>query len=199
MSHDSVILSLYKRIRLFRKYGYDLPASRKYLLEKCIPFVGKVLEIGSGKGHFTACLAKKRFKIISVDLDPDALRISKKHLTALKLSKQVLFRKINAEKLPFPSRSFNQVVSIDIFHHAKNPFRCLREMMRVTQKNLLIADLNKKGMRVMDRVHQLEGKKHESSRISFKALKRHLERNGFLVKSYRHNCHQIFQAQRRDL
>jgi len=156
-----------------------------------------VLEIGTGKGHLTACLAKKGFRVVSVDLDPETLKTAKKHLAALKLEKRVRLRRMDAGKLLFPSRSFDRVISVDFFHHAKNPLRCLREMMRVAGKTLLVADLNKKGMRIMDRVHGIEGKKHETSRITFRAIKAGLRKNGFTVKSYRHTCHQIFLAHRR--
>ena len=132
-----------------------------------------------------------------MDLDPDTLKTAKAHLAALKLGKHVIFRKMNAEKILFSSRSFDHVISVDFYHHAKNPVRCLREMMRVTRKALLIVDLNKKGMRIMDRVHRKEGSKHEDSRIAFQAMKTCLMKNGFTVKSYRHTCHQIFLAQRR--
>ena len=199
MRANQVLSSLRKRTRAFKKCGYDLPASRNYIFWKCGFRKGTVLEIGSGKGHLTACLAKKGLKIISLDLDPESLRTARMHLAAMKLSKYAIFRRMNAEKLLFPSQSFDQVISVDFFHHAKDPVRCLKEMMRVTRKTLVIADLNKKGMRIMDRVHRSEGKKHEASRISFEDLKSHLVKNGFIVKRYRHICHQIFITQRRSL
>ncbi|MFH1799662.1 MAG: class I SAM-dependent methyltransferase [Candidatus Omnitrophota bacterium] len=194
---DSVLLSLRKRTRQFKRYGYDLPASRRFIWKLSGICHGEVLEIGTGKGHLTALLAQKGLKIISVDLDGEVLKTAKTHLSALKLSKRVSLRKMNAERLRFKSRSFDNVISIDFFHHARNPLRCLREMMRVTRKTLTIADLNQNGMRIMDLVHKSEGKRHETPKIPFGDLKKHFLAHHFNVKSYRHPCHQIFVAQRR--
>ena len=198
MNECSVLAVLHKRTRQFKRCGYDLPDSRDYLWKKSGIRNGKVLEIGTGKGHLTALLARKGLKIISVDLDGEALKTAKAHLSALKLSSPVSLRKMNAEKLRFNSGSFDNVISMDFFHHAKNPLRCLREMIRVTRKTLAIADLNQNGMRIMDLVHKSEGKKHETPKIPFPDLKKHLLAHNFNVKSYRHPCHKIFVAQRRN-
>ena len=199
MSRLSVLSNLQKRLRQFKRYGYDLPASRNYILRKsgirCVP----VLEVGTGKGHLTVLLAKKCPNVTSIDLDPGSLRIAKIHLSTLKLGQRVRLRNMNAERIRFQPRSFDHVISVDFFHHAKRPLRCLKEMMRVTRKTLTIADLNKRGMRIMDLVHKSEGKRHETPKIPFQALKKYLRTNGFNVKSYRHPCHKIFVAQRRSL
>ena len=195
---ELVLSSLQKRLREFKRHGYDLPASRRFIWKLSGIRHGKVLEIGTGKGHLTALLAQKGLKITSVDLDGEVLKTAKAHLSALKLSQGVSLRKMNAEKLRFNSRSFDNVISMDFFHHAKNPIRCLREMMRVSRKTLVIADLNQNGMRIMDLVHQSEGKTHEKPKIPFRDLKKHLLAHHFNVKSYRHPCHNIFVAQRRN-
>jgi len=195
---NPVLSSLQKRLREFNRHGYDLRASRRFIWKLSGIRRGKVLEIGTGKGHLTALLAQKGLEIISVDLDGEALKTAKAHLSALKLSRRVSLRKMNAEKLRFKSRSFDNMISMDFFHHAKNPLRCLREMLRVTRKTLTIADLNQNGMRIMDLVHKGEGKKHETPKIPFRVLKKHLLAHNFNVKSYRHPCHIIFVAQRRN-
>ena len=41
-----------ERQALFRRFGYDSVASRKFVLEKAMPLPGHVLEIGTGKGRF---------------------------------------------------------------------------------------------------------------------------------------------------
>lgn len=195
---DLVLSALRKRNRQFKQYGYDLPASRRFAWELSGIRHGKVLEIGTGKGHLTALLARKGLKIVSIDLDGEVLKTAKAHLSALKLSQRVSLRKMNAENLRFNSGSFDNVISMDFFHHAENPLRCLREMMRVTRKILVIADLNQNGMRIMALVHKSGGGKHETPKIPFGGLKKHLLAHNFNVKSHRHPCHQIFVAQRRN-
>jgi len=194
----SVLSSLKKKTQQLKQYGYDLAASREFIWKVSGIRHGQVLEIGTGKGHLTALLSQKGLQVISVDLDGEVLKTAKAHLSALKLSRHASLRKMNAEKLLFKSENFDNVISVDFFHHAKNPLRCLREMMRVARKTLTIADLNQHGMQIMDLVHKSEGKKHETSKISFRDLKKQLLAHHFNVKSYRHPCHQIFVAQRRN-
>jgi len=195
---NSVLLSLRKRNWQFKQCGYDLPASRKLIWELSGICRGTVLEIGTGKGHLTVLLAKKGLKITSVDLDGEALKTAKAHLSALRLRKRVSLQKMNAENLLFTSGSFDNLISVDFFHHAKNPLRCLREMMRVTRKTLVIADLNQNGMRIMAFMHKKEEKIHETPEIPFRDLKQHLLAHHFNVKSYRNPCHTLFVAQRRN-
>lgn len=195
---NPVLSSLQKRLREFKRYGYDLSASRRFIWKLSGIRRGKVLEIGTGKGHLTALLAQKGLDIVSVDLDDEVLKTAEAHLSALKLNQRVSLRKMNAEKLRFKSGSFDNVISVDFFHHAQNPFCCLREMVRVTRKTLIIADLNQNGTRILDLVHKNEGKRHETPRIPFGDLKQHLLAHHFNVNSYRHPCHQIFVAQRRN-
>ncbi|MCM8776518.1 MAG: class I SAM-dependent methyltransferase [Candidatus Omnitrophica bacterium] len=194
-----VVLQIRKRLRLFKKYGYDLPASRQYFLKKVCFCKGPVLEIGTGKGHLTVAMAKRGLQVISLDSDPKQLAVARVHLKALKLSGYVRFKKMNAEKLRFKTQAFDSVVSMDFFHHAQKPLRCLKEMMRVTKRTLAIADLNKNGMAVMGRLHKSEGKTHEISKIPFRALREYLLKNGFKVKNFRHQCHAMIIAQRREL
>lgn len=199
MNKCIVLSTLQKRLREFKQCGYDLPLSRRFIWKLSGIRQGKVLEIGTGKGHLTVLLARKGLKVISLDLDKEVLKTAKAHLSALKLDKRVSLRKMNAEKLRFKSGSFDNVISMDFFHHAKNPLHCLREMMRVARKTLVIADLNQNGMRIMDLVHKSEGKRHETPKVPFWNFKKYLLAHHFNVKSYRHPCHTIFIAQRRGL
>lgn len=197
MNKKPVLSDLKKRLRQFKHHGYDLPASRRFVWKVSGIREEKVLEIGTGKGHLTALLAKKGLLPVSIDLDPEPLRIAGRHLKELGLHKRATLRAMNAERLVFASHSIDHVISADFFHHAKDPVRCLREMMRVARTTIVIADLNARGMRILDRIHRKEGKKHETPVIPFRKLGRNLRKNGFTVKSYRHPCHEIFVAQRR--
>ena len=71
---NPVLSSLQKRLREFKRHGYDLPASRRFIWKLSGIRQGKVLEIGTGKGYLTAPLAKKGLDIVSVDLDGEVLK-----------------------------------------------------------------------------------------------------------------------------
>lgn len=185
------------RVRQFKRLGYDIEASRKYLLGQSGIRDGSILEVGTGKGHLAVVFAAKGFSMTSVDLDPKQLSVARSYLKSSGVLKRVSLRKANAERLPFGTGAFDAVVSIDFFHHAKSPLKCLKEMMRVVRHTLVIADFNERGKKIMAKVHRDEGKHHPESRIPFGELKAALLKGGFEVKTYRRQCHTYFIAQRR--
>ena len=74
---DNAIKQDRKRLELFKKYGYDIPKARNFILSKAKLAKGSsMLEIGTGKGHMTIVLAKKGFRLISIDLDRKAQYIA---------------------------------------------------------------------------------------------------------------------------
>ena len=184
------------RLRLFKKYGYDIPRARDFIITKVKLTKGKILEVGTGKGHMAIALAKKGFKLISVDLDRKAQHVAKASLKAIKLDKLVTFKIMNAEKLQYKDNSFDSVISVNFIHHAKNPVRCLKEMVRLAKDKLVIADINKRGERIMQKVHGLDGHSHAAYKMSLQGVKEFLDKAGLSVKVYRDVCQTIIIAKR---
>ncbi|MCK9574325.1 MAG: class I SAM-dependent methyltransferase [Candidatus Omnitrophica bacterium] len=184
------------RLKLFKRYGYDIPGARKFILTKAKISEGRILEIGTGRGHMAVVLAKNGLKVISIDMDKKAQRAAKLKLKSLKLDKYVLLKNMNAEKLRYKDNSFDYVVSVNFIHHAKNPAKCLKEMARVMKGKLIIADLNKRGERIMEKMHALDGHKHMVSKMSLPDVKEYLEKAGLVVKIYKDICQAVIIAKR---
>ena len=182
------------RLKLFKKYGYDIPKARNFIITKAKLTKGKILEVGTGKGYMTIALAKKGFKLTSVDLDRKAQSIAKAGLKAIKLDKLVILKIMNAERLQYKDDSFDYVISVNFIHHAKNPVRCLNEMIRLAKDKLVIADINKRGERIMQKVHGLDGHGHAASKMSLQGVKAFLDKAGMSVKVYRDSCQTIIIA-----
>jgi len=183
-------------LRLFKKYGYDIPKARNFILAKAKLDQGRVLEVGTGKGHLAIVLAKKGFKFTSIDLDRKAQKIAKISLMSLRLEKLATLKIMDAEKLRFPDNYFNSVISVNFIHHAKNPAKCMKEMVRVTREKLVIADLNRRGERIMEKVHALDGHSHAASKISLSSAKTLLEKLGMSVKTYYDSCQIVLVAKK---
>jgi ubiquinone/menaquinone biosynthesis C-methylase UbiE len=193
---DSLIQQDKDRLRLFKKYGYDIPRARQFILTKAKVSGGRVLEVGTGKGHMAVALAKNRLKVVSIDLDRKAQDVAKLKLRILKLNKTVLLKAMNAERLKYKDNSFDYVISVNFIHHASNPVQCLKEMIRVVKNKLIIADLNKRGEKIMEEVHALEGHRHASSKMTLLGVKEYLEKTGLVVKVYRDVCQTVIIAKR---
>ena len=70
---DSVIRQDTDRLKLFKKYGYDIPKARNYIIAKAgLQKGSSILEVGTGRGHMATALARKGFKLTSIDLDKKA-------------------------------------------------------------------------------------------------------------------------------
>ena len=184
------------RLKLFKKYGYDIPRARDFIITKVKLTKGKTLEVGTGKGHMAIALAKKGFKLTSVDLDRKAQSIAKAGLKAIKLDKLVTLKIMNAERLQYKDDSFDYVISVNFIHHAKNPVRCLNEMIRLAKDKLVIVDINKRGERIMQKVHGLDGHSHAASKMSLQGVKAFLDKAGLSVKVYRDSCQTIIIARK---
>jgi len=193
---DNLIKEGQVRLKLFKKYGYDIPKARNFILSKAKLSKGRMLEVGTGKGHLAIVLAKKGFRFVSIDLDRKAQGVAKTVLKEWKLDKLVILKIMDAERLRFPDNSFDSVISVNFIHHAKNPVKCIKEMVRVTKEKLVIADLNKRGERIMDKVHSLDGHKHHVSRMSLNSAKTLLEKLGLSVKTYYDSCQTILVAKK---
>ena len=141
-------------------------------------------------------LARRGVKLVSIDLDKKAQNIAKLSIKAMKLDKYVVLKMMNAEKLHFPDNYFDSVIAVNFIHHAVNPAKCIKEMVRVTNGILVVADINKRGQRIMEKVHALDGHIHAASKMSLSGVKEYLEKAGLLVKVYRDVCQTVIIAKK---
>ena len=110
---------------------------RRYALEphilEVVPFSegrGKdVLEIGCGLGTDGARWAAHGARYTGVDLTPEAVRLTEENFRVRGL--QGRFMNLDAEKLPFPDRSFDIVYSHGVIHHTPNTEAVVSEIRRV--------------------------------------------------------------------
>lgn len=184
------------RLALLKKYGYDVPRARAFILQKAKLRPGKILEIGTGRGHLTTVLAKKGFDVVSVDIDTKAQATALAYLKEDKVEARVRLRKMNAEALRYADRAFPSVISVNFLHHAQNPETCLAEMDRVAGGTLILADINKKGAAILEKIHRQQGHSHPRSKLDLRAVRCLLEQRGWVVKTYYGYCQTVLVAER---
>ena len=98
----------------------------------------------------------------------------------------------------FKDASFDYIISVNFIHHAKRPIKCLKEMVRVTKKRLVIADFNRRGERIAEKIHRLEGHVHPRTKLSFRSAKMLLRRLGLAVDIYYDRCQTVLIAKKGD-
>lgn len=173
-----------ERKRLYIKYGYDQDASRAFIFNQCLPLKKPILEIGTGKGHMTVLLAKNTDRVVTVDVSPEEQAFAQLNAAAENVLDRVKFVVNDAVDLPYPDREFGMIVSVNAFHHFKQPFAVLGEMIRVCGHKLVIADFNDEGFEIVRRIHLDEGRKHEEECGDFSIVGHYLREHGFSVKKH---------------
>jgi len=88
---------------------------RRILLENCLD--AKVLEYGCGTGSYAFELAKAGAKVTAIDISSMALNIARARATELGGYNNIIFKKMNAEKMDFDDASFDLICGTGILHH----------------------------------------------------------------------------------
>jgi len=173
-----------ERKKLYKSFGYDIDKERDFVLEAAMPLSGKILEAGTGKGHFALALAKRGYSFVTFDISEEEQRFAKLNIAYNGLEKQVDFRIKDGEHTGFFDASFDVVLSVNVLHHLANPYRVIDELIRVlaTGGKLVISDFSKMGFRVMDKIHAIDGKAHEAGKVSLLDAEKYLSNKGFLIK-----------------
>jgi 2-polyprenyl-3-methyl-5-hydroxy-6-metoxy-1,4-benzoquinol methylase len=82
-----------------------------------------ILEIGSGSGHMVKHLRDRGFNVIGTEINPEYIALAKEKFGIDLLP-------MSGDKLDFPDRSFDVVLSFDVFEHIPDSDLHLREVAR---------------------------------------------------------------------
>jgi ubiquinone/menaquinone biosynthesis C-methylase UbiE len=174
-----------ERKSLYKSFGYDIDKERAFVIEKARPFSGKILEAGTGKGHFALVLAKAGYRFTTSDISKTEQAFAKLNLKYYGLDKQVKFCIGNGEKLSFKDKSFDVIFSVNTLHHLKDPYKVMDEFRRVLSPagKIVLSDFTKDGFRIMDKIHALEGMSHEVGKTGLPDIRRYLLNKGFRIQN----------------
>lgn len=173
-----------ERNKLYKGFGYDIDKERDFILREAMPLSGKILEAGTGKGHFALALAKRGYLFVTFDISEEEQRFARLNIAYSGLEKQVNFRIEDGEHTSFADASFDVIFSVNVLHHLANPYRVIDELTRILAPGgkLVISDFSKKGFDIMDKIHALDGKKHQSGTVSLPDVEKYLSKKGFAIK-----------------
>jgi len=93
---------------------------------------GVCIDIGCGSGNLAVELARRsKFKIVGLDIDPDARPYFEKTVRAAGFEDRISFVEGDAQKLPFPDDSADVIVSRGTLVFIPDIGKCLKEVDRV--------------------------------------------------------------------
>lgn len=100
----------------------------------------RVLEIGTGPGFLSILLAEAGYRVTAVDLTPSMLEEAKQN--AGSLSSAISFHEMDAERLSFPSESFDVVISRNVTWNLPHPKEAYAQWCRVLKPNGLLLNFD---------------------------------------------------------
>ncbi len=187
-----------QRKSLYKSFGYDVDKERNFIIRKAGSFCGKILEAGTGKGHFALALARKGYEFTTFDISKTEQAFAKLNLKYFGLDKQAKFRIENGENLSFKNKSFDVIFSVNTLHHLTKPYKVINEFVRIISPHgkIVLSDFTTNGLRVMDKIHKLEGKVHEVSKVKLTDVSQYLRHKGFKVQKSKSKYQQVLVAYR---
>lgn len=187
---------IFDRKKLFLKFGYNLDREREVILEQVSPLRGKILEAGTGKGHFASALAKCGLIFTSFDISKEERNLAKLYLKFQLLDGYADLRVENGEHLSFKDECYDMVFSINTLHHFTQPHKVLDELIRVLKPGgkLILSDFTEKGFKTMDQIHALEGNAHDRGTVTIPGAATYLRKKKFLVRKSATSFHQTIIA-----
>jgi SAM-dependent methyltransferase len=110
-------------------------------LRPLLPLSGNAIEIGAGSGRLLIRLGRERpYRLFALDYAPYAIRAVRENFARARVAGEALFG--DARRLPFPSASFDLVLSGGLLEHFREPEPVVREMARVLRPGgLFYADI----------------------------------------------------------
>ena len=185
-----------ERINFYKKFGYDVEEERKFILEKAYPLYGNILEVGTGKGYFTVELTKEGYNFTSIDISDEEQEFARLNIKYFGFEKLVDFRIENAERLSFDDSSFDIIFSINTIHHLTNPIKVIDELIRIVtfEGKIILSDFTKEGLKIIDKIHTSEGRKHKAEQMTLSDISSYLESKRFSIQKHRSRFQDIFIA-----
>lgn len=127
--------------------AYQVRAERKErselrLVERAFQIIprGRVLDAPCGGGRVTLLLAGRGYEMTAGDLSDSMIEITREKIAAADL--KISVEKQDVERLTYPDRNFDSIISFRLFHHfpdADIRQRAIRELCRVAREYVALS------------------------------------------------------------
>jgi cyclopropane fatty-acyl-phospholipid synthase-like methyltransferase len=160
------------------------------LIERAFQLVppGRVLDVPCGCGRVGFWLARQGFTVTAADLSDAMLDLTREE--AARESLNVDVQKQDVERLQFPEKNFDSVISFRLFHHFPNReirARAVAELCRVSRQHVLISYFSPWSTSALKQRGQIFFFNHTKKKFPtpLKELRGYFEANGFrLVRDF---------------
>lgn len=145
----------------------------------------EVLDVAAGTGLLSRAIARRVKEVVAIDITPEMLAQGRRQADREGIT-NIRFEEGAAEDLPYPSGSFDMVVTRFSVHHFRNPDVVIREMARVCRPEgrLAVIDIvSPEDERLAARYNELERRRDPSHTRALppSELKRLIETSGVRI------------------
>lgn len=121
-------------------FGRRAAAMEKQVLEKLLgPGEDQsLLDIGCGTGYFTEWIRDRGYEVTAVDRSETMLKAAR-----ARFGGKVQVRRMDAERLRFPSNTFDRALMMTSLEFTNEPSQALQEAMRVSKSGIVVGVLNR--------------------------------------------------------
>ncbi|MBN1869793.1 MAG: class I SAM-dependent methyltransferase [Candidatus Omnitrophica bacterium] len=188
-----------ERKALYQNFGYDIDKERGFVIEAALPVTGKILEAGTGKGHFALLLARAGFSFTTFDISKEEQDFARLNLRYFGLERFVDFRLENGEALSFADKSFDAIFSVNTLHHLCEPYQVINELLRVLAPDgkLILSDFTDQGFAMMEKIHAREGGKHDAGKTRLADVQKYLDNQDFETRIAKTQFQEVLIAVRK--
>ncbi|MBN2401680.1 MAG: class I SAM-dependent methyltransferase [Spirochaetes bacterium] len=185
-----------ERSAVYKSFGFDREEAARKIVHYLFKDHRSILEIGTGRGYLTTILAQFFDRIVSVDIDSNEQNSAGLNAAYHGVLNKIEFVPADAGKLDYPERSFDAVVSAFTFHHLELPFKVISEMIRLADRQIVISDFNLNGFKIVEKVHNYEGRTHGIISGDFDIVGVYLKEHNFNVTVFEYEHQKIYSAVR---
>ena len=139
-------------------FGSLIDKGQKNFFSKCldkeIPMMSKILEVGCGTGQLSLYLSRFKREIFGIDLSKNSLNLGEEF--RLKCGIQnVFFCRMNIFNLLFKKNFFDIIISNGVLHHTHSPKLAFKKIVKLLKKNgIIIVGLYHKYGRFFTKIKQ---------------------------------------------
>jgi 2-polyprenyl-3-methyl-5-hydroxy-6-metoxy-1,4-benzoquinol methylase len=160
VNYDEKAVAEYReRRKKYIRYGLDQYKNAEYVISLTEPLNGSILEVGTGRGLLTSYLARKA-AVTTIDIDNEVQSFAKELAKSEGVFENITFFIRDILKEPYADGSFDIIISANAVHHFEEPEKIIIEMCRTVSRKIVIADFNREGFEILDKIHREEGDSH---------------------------------------
>ncbi len=139
------------RAKRFADRGHDQLGVPDLVLDGAGPLEGPVLDLGTGKGVMARALARRGFRVVSVDVSAEEQELAAFLTEEEGVRSRIEFVEVDGATLPFGDGTFGAAVTVNALHHIDDGAAALGELVRVVRPGgrIVLADFTPEGFRML--------------------------------------------------